>query len=114
MWRERKWRKLANLIDKLPRWSLYQEAKAKDPELALLLEGIESPEFERRFSEWTPLVEAIASLHDLLAIYVANQRTTDVAKFPRPVSAWERSHDRLRVESYHAAIAFLFPDGYKQ
>lgn len=113
LWRARKWRKLLNLIDQLPRWSLFEEAKANDLELALQFASLEAEPFKRRFSEWTPLVEAVAALHDLMAIFVAEKRTSDVAKFPRPRGAWDDTREVIRQESYDAAIAFLFPDGYK-
>lgn len=91
LWRARKWRKLLNLIDRLPRWSLFQEAKANDPEIARQLVGVELPEYQHRFSEWTPEREAIASLYDLMAILVSDRRTEKVESFPRPVSEIERS-----------------------
>lgn len=75
--------------------------------------GIDLPKYEHRFSEWTPEREAIASLYDLLAILVDEKRTSKLATFPRPVSAVSRVSDEVRVASYHAAIAFLFPEGYR-
>ncbi|ABS03197.1 hypothetical protein [Kineococcus radiotolerans] len=99
MWRARHWTDLLDLIDGLPRHSLYMEAVAGDEDLArewleLELAGeVEEAKPTIRISEWSPEREAEAQIIDALnrvyvaTVGVATGKPPKVEPALRPVTA---------------------------
>lgn len=102
MWQNRQWRRLLNLIDGLPRNSLYSEALAADTELAQSLLDLEMsgqvppPEAKVRISEWSPEREADADIVDWLKLVYGATVGAATGKAPkfepslRPVTEMQR------------------------
>ena len=132
LWRTRRWNTLLALIDRLPRHSLYYEAVANDPEhAAMVAESMEAGD-EREdpgatsgppLSTWTPEVEAIVRLTDVVkALHViipASQGAKglqDPKPEPRPRTALEAarraSQYKRRMAEHNALAARLLPHKY--
>lgn len=96
LWQSRQIRRLLNLVDYLPHHSLYAEAVANDPEhMAALVEarGDVPADKRPRQSTWTPEVEAITQVGDLLKSLIAitvmvnskkGSKKPDTSPLPRP------------------------------
>lgn len=116
-WRARRWRKLLNIIDHLPRNSSYVEAMAMDEELAL--EVLRRPEKKtpprRRMSEWSAEVEllstAVDRLSELIQAIAAGHgaKPTRLNPQPRPETAHERVKHRERVRKHNSIVARVLP-----
>lgn len=97
MWRDRKWRKLLNLIHHLPSWSLFNEARANDEELAEMLAGVEMSEREERISDWNPETGLLAAIYDRMGdlinavIIMQGGKKIDTQPLKRPVTAIQRA-----------------------
>lgn len=115
LWRARRWRKLLNLIDQLPRDSHYVEAQLDDEELAALMLTLPAPAASRRMSEWTPEVEALAVVIDRLTEVIAVQIAAAGGTAPtfqaylRPATAADRVRARERMANHRALVARLIP-----
>lgn len=118
-WKSRRWRRLINLIDHLPRDSFMHEAMADDELLAehmLSSEPTEKPPV-RRWSEYGVQVELLAGIYDRLAevpnaIAAANgAKPRKIRPYPRPVTAMERVRDRRAKQKHRSLVARLLPSG---
>lgn len=118
-WKSRRWRRLINLIDHLPRDSFMHEAMADDEELAehmLASEPAEKPPV-RRWSEYGIQVELLAGIYDRLAevpnaIAAANgAKPRKVKPYPRPVTAMERVRERRAKRKHRSVVARMLPNG---
>jgi hypothetical protein len=117
MWRQRRWRKLLNVIDHLPRHSALTEAIADDEALAAVL--LESPPAKtgarRRMSEYTAEVETLSAAVDRLGELIQVVAATRGAKArrippaPRPVTAMDRLRARRRIDKHYAVVARVLP-----
>lgn len=117
MWRTRRWRKLLNLIDGLPRNSAFVEAVANDEQAAqqLLQQQPEASAPGVRLSEWSPEREILADVVDRLGnviqavIAAAGTKPQRMAPAARPVTAVMRLRKQRRVEQHQRLVARVLP-----
>jgi hypothetical protein len=118
-WKSRRWRRLLNMIDQLPRDSFMQEAMADDEALAehMLAQAPSERPPARRWSEYGIQVELLAGIYDRLAevpnaIAAANgAKPRKVKPYPRPVTAIERVRERRARQKHRSIVARLLPNG---
>jgi hypothetical protein len=113
LWRQRKWAKLLNILDFLPRTSAYAQALATDPDLAAKLaqlpEGERKPQWRRSHRDYSPEVEMLTSLFDRTGELICAVAATRGARSkppqpgPRPISAIERIR-RQKAEERHRKL----------
>lgn len=110
-WRSRRWRRLLNIIDHLPRDSAYFEALTEDVDLAERIASRPEPKSsapKRRMTDWSPTVELLSAVVDRLAELTQAVASLGGAKprklpcAPRPVTAMERVRNRKRYEKHRA------------
>jgi hypothetical protein len=118
-WRARRWRRLLNRIDRLPRNSKFIEAMVRDEELAERLaqnddDGDRRP--ERRMADWSVEVEIMTMIFDRLGelgqIFVAGMpggKPRRVEPAPRPTTAIRKYKDRNRQQRHLALVSQLLP-----
>lgn len=120
-WRARRWRKLLDLIDQLPRSSRLIEAMAADMELAeeiVKSSGDDDPLPRRRVSEYTPEVELLSMIFDRLGDVVQTQLAVHGVKpkklqpAPRPVTALQKAKNNQRKERHLSLVAQLLPQKF--
>lgn len=117
MWRSRRWRKLLNIIDHLPRDSAYVEAMTQDEDLAEQLMSRPNPPKTpaRRMSEFSPAVELLSIIADRIGEQTQVIASAHGAKpgkvrpMPRPVSAMDRVRQRRREAKHRALVARVLP-----
>lgn len=103
MWRARQWRRLLNLIDHLPSYSFFNEARANDRELAEVLAGEPAPEYTERLSQWTPEMTMLAQVVDRLGsvinatVVMNGGKKLDIKPVPRPVTEIQLARERDTV-----------------
>jgi hypothetical protein len=116
-WRARRWRRLLNLIDQLPRTSRYVEALSEDDELAAQVaqRPTELGPPRRLMSEWSADVELLSTLCDLtgqlIQVTVARGggQARPIRPMPRPVTALQRARDRQRQQKHQSLVSRLLP-----
>ena len=120
LWRQRRWRYLLNLIDRLPAHSHMHAALANDPEWARMVKQREEErkkagETLRRggpsLVEWTPVMEALASVNDRLAALIESNKKKPgkVKPYTRPKTAFD-DLEQLETERVHDnVVAALVP-----
>jgi hypothetical protein len=114
-WRARRWRKLMNLIDQLPRDSRYVEAQLQDEDLAQVLVALPTQVAARRLSEWSPelevLVTATDRLADIVNVLLLTNGGTAVRFTPaaRPQTAADRLKARHREQQHTWLVDRLIP-----
>lgn len=116
-WRGRRWRKLLNIIDRLPRDSAYVEAISEDDALADAMISSEQPTDQpvRRLSDWSAEVELLTALVDrvseLIQVIVAvnGAKPSAPPTAPRPVTAFDRARDRARQRRHQSLVARVLP-----
>lgn len=114
-WRSRRWRRLLNIIDHLPRHSAYVEAMANDEQLAEHLARQPEPKQDnqsrRRMSDWSPDVELLTSILNRLGELVqavavlGGAKPRKVPPAPHPVTAMDRARNRRRFEKHRSLAA---------
>lgn len=113
-WRRRRWRRLLNVIDQLPRASLYIEAVTQDEAVAeQMLDNPPKNETSkkpvRRMSEWTPAVElltvAVNRLTELTQAVAAlgGAKPRKIQQAPYPESVLEKLR-RRRADKQHKLL----------
>lgn len=121
LWRSRKWRKLLNHIDRLPRASLFYSAVADDEEhVAMILEAEErNPDLKKvgsapHLSDYTPVVERLDILIDHVdgvmgaVVAGAGGKPPRLVPRPRPETAYERvAHRRRSAQQQQIASRML-------
>lgn len=114
LWRKRRWRRLLNLIDHLPRHSHYIAAMANDEELAESLPEPTQGSGAPPLTEFTPEVERLTLIADRLAEVVTAVGNTVAKKprrpprqLPRPVTAHDRIKRRRRRERHQLILKRL-------
>lgn len=111
MWRSRRWRKLLNIIDQLPRNSHYVEAQLDDDDLAAQLATLPEGQPVRRISEWTPELETLAAVADRLVdvlnvlLKVNGGNATELRPQPRPTTALSRVRAHQRQIKHESLVA---------
>jgi hypothetical protein len=119
LWRQRRWRFLANLIDHLPRGTAFAQAVADDDELAAQ-QVVTASGGKRKaappVSEYTPDVELLAALYDRLGVLIGWVAASAGAKkppkaqpWPRPVTAIERARSRRARADFQDIVAMAAP-----
>lgn len=114
----RRWRLLCNVVDHLPRHSAYGEAVAQDDELAAQRDETASGvSFAPPLTEWSPQVELLAELVDVVSLIrsevwaLAGQKTTPKFRpMPRPQVAADRVESLQQQRRRQALVTQLFPD----
>lgn len=113
-WRSRRWRRLLNVIDQLPRDSAYVEALSDDDEIAgqLMRTGPEKPARpQRRLSDWSPTVELLTTINDRLGDLIqtvaalGGAKPRKIPRGPYPVTAAERARHRERMTNHQNLVA---------
>lgn len=118
-WRSRRWRRLLNIIDHLPRNSAYREAVAEDEDLARQLLKVKPPDDDavpvRRMSDWSAEVEMLTAVLDRLGELVqavaalGGAKPRRVQPAPRPVTAFERVRRNRRADQHRALVSRVLP-----
>lgn len=113
-WRERRWRRLLDLIDGLPNHSHLAEAMAADDELAEAILNADDgrPQHAvRRISDYSPEVEMLTLIADRLAentqVLLASRggKPRKLPPLPRPVTAVEKARTRRRQAKHEWTVA---------
>lgn len=118
MWRSRRWRKLLNLIDHLPRNSAYVEALANDEDLVEQMldrsdDAATGP--TRRMSEYSADVELLSAISDRIAeliqvtVAVNGAKPQKIQYSPRPITAGERVRRRRRESKHRTLVSRMLP-----
>lgn len=113
---------MLNLIDHLPRNSSYHEALSQDDELAQLAAEqpgqVGSTEHRPPLSEWSPEVDLLAQLLDVVQLMraeawsLAGQKNAPTyAPTPRPKTTAERAKDYIERSARQHLIEKLYPEG---
>lgn len=118
-WRRRRWRRLLNLIDRLPRDSAYFEALTEDEELANRMAAVPEPAKRtphRRMADWSPTVEILTAMLDRLAeltqtvAALGGAKPRKLPRAPHPVTAIDRARTRRRQQSHESLVARVLPN----
>ncbi len=118
--KSRRWRRLLNLIDHLPRNSFFAEAMAQDEEAAAAWLAhqeaageTEAPEPVERWSEWSPERDAMERVADAINALIATTVSAHGGKAPalrpgaRPVTALDKVRRDQRIARDRALKARL-------
>lgn len=121
-WRTRRWRRLLNIIDQLPRESRYFEARVNDDEsVAMALEaeatGVSRGTTEpvRRMADWSAEVELLTIAVNRLGEIAQAVAMLGGAKpgrlplAPIPTTAFERVRRRKLTKQHKSLVARLLP-----
>lgn len=118
-WRSRRWRRLLNLIDRLPRNSLFFEAISNDERLADQLAasaGDDKPaKPTRRMADWSPTVEILTSILNRLGeltqavAALGGAKPRKVQHAPYPVTAIEAARRRRREARHRMLVSRVLP-----
>jgi hypothetical protein len=112
-WRSRRWRRLLNVIDQLPRDSRYVEAMAMDEQLAERLADRPQPQAKakRRMADWSVQVELLTAILARLGevtqaiAALGGAKPRKLPPVPVPQTAMDRIRNRKRFEKHHALVA---------
>lgn len=121
-WRARRWRRLIDIIDQLPRDSRYVEAVSLDEGIAEEILNVEQRRGEaeagraaRRMSEWSATVELLTLILNRLgevaqAIAVlGGAKPRKLKPAPMPVTMVEKLRKRRRYQAHRALVARVLP-----
>ncbi len=116
-WRARRWRRLLNMIDHLPRDSAYVEAFCDDEEVAATLLGGPEPQGQpqRRMSDYSVVVEVLSLLVDrvseLIGTVAASRgiKPRKIPPAPRPETAADRLRKQRRRATHRRLVSKLLP-----
>lgn len=116
-WRSRRWRRLLNIIDQLPRDSRYVEAMSLDEQLAerLLDRPTDRKPPRRRLSDWSVQVELLTAILDRLGeltqaiAALGGAKPKKVPSAPVPATAMDRLRNRKRFEKHHSLVSRVLP-----
>ncbi len=121
-WRRRRWRRLLNIIDQLPRESRLFEARINDDEsVALAMEneaaaGERGPaEPVRRMADWSAQVElltiAVNRLGELIQAVgmLGGAKPRPLPMAPHPTTAFERVRRRKLAKQHKSLVSRLLP-----
>lgn len=103
-------------IEHLPRTSAYHSAVADDDELAeQLADQPDGRSTTPRLAEFSPEVQVLAEVRDLLASLIgvqiarAGKKPKKIKPYPRPVSALDRVRQRRRYATHRSLVDRLKP-----
>ena len=102
------WRKLRNLLHRLPVNSAFTEARLDDPEVAEVLAQQEEPSGPGApgLQEFTPVVATLTNIYDLqqqmlaALIQLGNGKPPSLQPAPRPVTGVQRARARVEVRRH--------------
>jgi hypothetical protein len=104
-------RAVLDYLEHLPRTSAYHSAIAEDEELATELAKLpEQKPSPPRLAEFSPELQALAEIRDLLATLInvqiarAGKRPSKVKPYPRPISAVERIRKRQQYQTHQSLV----------
>lgn len=121
MWQSRRWARLLELIDRLPRDSRYTQAVSLDEEYAAMLVekfGVNPKPSPPPMSEYSFEYEALLNITDQLqAIYIAflganskkGSQVPQMKPAARPETAFEKAKHRSNQAVYERLESMLFP-----
>jgi hypothetical protein len=105
---------ILDYLEHLPRTSAYHSAIAEDEELAAELARLpEQRPSPPRLAEFSPEMQALAEIRDLLATLIgvqvarAGKKPSKVKPYPRPVSAVERIRRRQQYQKHQSLVERL-------
>lgn len=109
-------RTFLDYVEHLPRTSAYHSAIADDEELAVQMLGEDTPSTSTpRLAEFSPEVQVLAEVRDLLASLIgvqiarAGKKPKKIKPYPRPESAMERVRRRQRYTTHRSLVDRLLP-----
>lgn len=118
-WRCRRWRRLLDIIDQLPRDSHYAEAISQDEGLAeQLLDHPPKQELGRvvrRMSEWSVTVELLTAILNRLGeltqavAALGGAKPRKVPSAPYPTTVLEKLRKRRRERNHRDLVARVLP-----
>lgn len=118
-WRSRRWRRLLNIIDRLPRTSAYVEAMIADEQLAEQLIDDKSEDERqkpsRRMSDWSVEVELLTYIFDRLGeltqavAALGGAKPRQPQRAPYPATAMQRVRERRRKQRHLELVARVLP-----
>lgn len=121
-WRMRRFRRILNLVDHLPRNSAYVQAVTDDEEWAeqvlSLPQRAQRPRVD--MADWSPELERLTDLYDRLGELIravvagAGAKPKRVAPAPRPTTALDRMRARKRRATHDRLVSVLLPDKVEQ
>lgn len=116
-WRARRWRKLLNMIDGLPRASAFVEALTSDEQWAAAV--LANPPAEtppsRRMADWSAELEMLTNLYDAMrentraVVASVGGKPGKVQPAPRPTTALERARTQHRLRKHRSVVARMLP-----
>lgn len=123
LWRDRRWRRLRSLIDRLPKASLYREKILNDPEMVgLLLEreaeqedkpkkgGVSISEYTASVSLMRDMIGELRLLRStLIGVNSKNGTMPKVEPYPGPVTAVEQARFARRKSKHDSLTARVLP-----
>lgn len=121
LWRRRRWRKLLNLIDHLPRDTYYHQAVSLDEEHAMLL--AESGALDAVTEAWAPpmatyspevemilmVVNELKSLRQTLVAVNSTTSTPEPKFLPGPKTAFDKIEAMRRERKHRDLVARVLP-----
>lgn len=120
MWRARRWRKLLNVIEQLPRTSAYAQAMATDDklahEMASLPDAGGKAKWRRSYRDYSPEVEMLSALFDrvgeLIRVTAGTRgaRSKSPQPAPRPIPAIERIKRRNAETRHRQTVSRVLVD----
>ncbi len=120
-WRRRRWRRLLNIIDNLPRESRYFEARVNDErviEAILTAEGHTAAVDAaptRRMADWSAQVELLTLIVNRLGevaqgiAVLGGAKPGKVPPAPQPTTAYETVRSRMRSRKHETLVSRLLP-----
>jgi hypothetical protein len=118
-WRKRRWRRLLNIVDRLPSWSHFADALADDEEYARVILAADasggSEARAPRVRDWSPLHDEVTVLVDrvgeLISITAAaHGGKAHIPPRPRPRTAADRLRDARHLAAHEALTRRLLGD----
>lgn len=122
MWRRRRWVKILDLLEYLPRTSAYAQAMATDMKLAEKIAALPQdssrakPQWRRTYREFSPEVEMLSALFDrigeLIRVTAGSRgaKTKQPMSAPRPIPAIDRIRYRTAEEKHKRLTARVLPN----
>jgi hypothetical protein len=119
LWQQRRWRRLLNLIDALPRNSFFVEALADDDDLAeqLLRQPASGGRAAAPMSQFSLELEMATNTYDRLGELIqavtaaAGAKPPKIVAYPRPRTATDRVRARHARTKHRSLVARLLPNG---
>jgi hypothetical protein len=119
LFQQRRWRRLLNLIDALPRNSHFVEALADDDDLAehLLCQPGNSGRAAAPMSQFSLELEMATNTYDRLGELIqavtaaAGAKPPKIVAYPRPRTATDRVRARRARTKHRSLVARLLPNG---